>query len=95
MSNGNKPASELSNGQAVNGTTPIPSVMPPEIRQLHDLAHSRRISKPTTPRHHQIPLMLPSRKRQPRMMAVENKHRPRWSWQRKTSVSRNSAISVI
>ena len=33
-------ASELSNGQAVNGTTPIPSVMPPEIRQLHDLGLS-------------------------------------------------------
>ena len=37
MSNDTKPAAELSNGQAVNGTAPIPSVMPPEIRQLHDL----------------------------------------------------------
>ena len=40
MGNNTKPASELSNGQAVNGTTPIPSVMPTEIRQPHDLGVS-------------------------------------------------------
>ena len=40
MSDNTKPASELSNGQAVNGTAPIPSVIPTEIRQPHDLGVS-------------------------------------------------------